>query len=114
MLDDTSFKLLLFIFCISKKPKMTGQGKLIIIQLPSGAIIHFLILHDAWRPDEHIVLGSGDWIAAISWVQMAMKKCASHPGVLYAQSEEWSKDKCGPGWCWISSDPECPELFCAS
>jgi hypothetical protein len=37
---------------------------------------------------------------------MAMKKCSSHPDVLYVQSEEWSKDKCGPGWRWISSDAE--------
>jgi hypothetical protein len=55
----------------------------------------------------------GNWIAAVSWVQMAMKKCASHPNVLYAQSEEWSKDKCGQGWCWISSDTECPGVPCS-
>ncbi len=22
-------------------------------------------------------------------------------------------DKCGPGWCWISSDAECPEVPCS-
>jgi hypothetical protein len=22
-------------------------------------------------------------------------------------------DKCGPGWCWISSDTECPEVPCS-
>ena len=44
---------------------------------------------------------------------MAMKKCASRPDVLYAQSEEWSKDKGGPVWCWTSSDAECPEVPCS-
>ncbi len=42
-----------------------------------------------------------------------MKKCASHPDVLYAQSEVWSKVKCDPAWCWISSDAECPEVPCS-
>jgi hypothetical protein len=39
---------------------------------------------------------------------MAMKKCTSHPDVVYARSEVWSKDKYGPAWCWISSDAEVP------
>ncbi len=36
-----------------------------------------------------------------------MKKCASLPDYFFAQSEEWSKDKFGPVWCWISSDALC-------
>ncbi len=49
----------------------------------------------------------GDWIAAISWVQMAMKKWASDHYVLYVWSREWGKDKCDPVWCWFSSEMPC-------
>ncbi len=55
----------------------------------------------------------GDLTAASFWVQMAMKKCSSHPDVLYAQSEEWSKDN------WVVLDffrrrVSRSALFCAS